>query len=107
MIESGFPIPTGCSVQVACRVLAVSESGFYVQRQRPPSARAIRHAALTDLIARVHADSRGTYGARRVHAELVQGHGLVVGHGTVALLHGEWNYSLLPRQRLLAEAVVS
>jgi len=76
----------GCSVQVACRVLAVSESGFYVQRQRPPSARAIRHAALTDLIARVHADSRGTYGARRVHAELVQGHGLVVGHGTVALL---------------------
>ncbi len=30
--------------------------------------------------------SRGTYGARRVHAELTLGHGLVVGHGTVALL---------------------
>jgi len=56
----------GCSVLLACRVLAVSESDFYAQRQRPPSARAIRHAALTDLIGRVHLDSRGTYGARRV-----------------------------------------
>ena len=73
----------GCSVQLACRVLAVSESGFYARRQRPPSARAIRHVALTDLIGRIHADSRGTYGARRVHAELTLGHGLVVGHGTV------------------------
>jgi len=76
----------GCSVQLACRVLAVSQSGFYARRTRPPSARTIRHAALTDLIVRVHFDSRGTYGARRVHAELVLGHGLVVGHGTVALL---------------------
>ena len=73
----------GCSVLLACRVLRVSESGFYVRRQRPPSARAIRHAALTDLIGRIHLDSRGTYGARRVHAELTLGHGLVVGHGTV------------------------
>ena len=76
----------GCSVQLACRVLRVSESGLYARRHRPPSARAIRHAALTDLIGRVHLDSRGTYGARRVHAELTLGHGLVVGHGTVALL---------------------
>lgn len=68
----------GCSVQLACRVLAVSESGFYARRQRPPSARAIRHAALTDLIGRIHLDSRGTYGARRVHAELTLGHGWVV-----------------------------
>ena len=76
----------GCSVQLACRVLAVSESGYYARRQRPPSARSIRHVALTDLIGRVHLDSRGTYGARRIHAELTLGHGLVVGHGTVALL---------------------
>ncbi len=76
----------GCSVQLACRVLAVSESGFYAQHDRPPSARAIRHAALTDLIGRIHLDSRGIYGARRVHAELTLGHGLVVAHGTVALL---------------------
>ena len=73
-------------MKLACRVLAVSESGFYAQRDRPPSVRAIRHAALTDLIGRVHLDSRGTYGARRVHAELTLGHGLVVGHNAIELL---------------------
>ena len=76
----------GRSVLLACRVLAVSESGYYAQHGRPPSARAIRHAVLTDLIGRVHLDSRGTYGARRVHAELTLGHGLAVGHCAVELL---------------------
>jgi len=74
------------SIMLACRVLAVSESGFYAQRHRPPSARAVRHATLADLIGRIHLDSRGTYGARRVHAELTLGHGLSLGHGTVELL---------------------
>ncbi len=73
-------------VEVACRVLAVSVSGFYAQRNRPPSERAVRHAWLTDLIREVHLDSRGTYGARRVHAELTLGHGLVVGHNAVEML---------------------
>jgi putative transposase len=50
----------GCSVLVACRVLAVSESGYYAQHDRPPSARAIRHVLLTELIRRVHLEGRGT-----------------------------------------------
>jgi putative transposase len=74
------------SVLLACRVLRVSESGYYAQHDRPPSARAIRHALLTDVIRAVHLDSRGTYGARRVHAELTLGHDLVVGRGAVELL---------------------
>jgi hypothetical protein len=35
-----------------------------------PSARAVRHALLTDLIRDVHVASRGSHGVRRVHAEL-------------------------------------
>ena len=56
-------------VEVACRVLDVSTSGSYAWRARPPSQRAIRHAWLTELIGKVHRDSRGTYGALGVHAE--------------------------------------
>jgi putative transposase len=73
-------------VEVACRVLDVSTSGYYAWRARPPSQRAIRHAWLTELIVKVHHDSRGTYGALRVHAELRLGHGIVVGHNAIALL---------------------
>ena len=72
----GVMATEGLSVQVACRVLGVSESGYYAWRKRPPSARAVRHAWLTDRIRAVHAASRGTYGARRVHAELVLGQGI-------------------------------
>jgi hypothetical protein len=46
----------------------------------------VRHALLTDLIREVHLASRGTYGYRRVHAELTLGRGLVIAHGTVELL---------------------
>lgn len=76
----------GHSVVVACRVLAVSESGFYAQRHRPPSARTVRHAYLTELIAGVHQWSRGAYGARRIHAELILGRGVLVGCCAVELL---------------------
>jgi transposase InsO family protein len=76
----------GIPVQVACRVLAVSVSGYYDRRSRSPSARAVRHAWLTDRILEVHQRARGTYGARRVHAELRLGQGVVVGHGAVAML---------------------
>jgi hypothetical protein len=76
----------GLPVQTACRVLGVSESGYYAWKGRPPSARAIRHAWLTDLIRQIHADSRGVYVALRVHAELTLGHGITVGHNAVAML---------------------
>ncbi len=76
----------GLSVQLATRVLDVTDSGYYAWRSRAPSARAIRHVWLTDQILAVHTASKGTYGARRVHAELTLGRGLVVGHGTVELL---------------------
>jgi len=73
-------------VKLACRVVEVSESGYYARRSRPPSVRSVRHAWLTDLIRRAHFDSRGTYGIRRVHAELTLGQGVAVGHQAVELL---------------------
>ena len=76
----------GIPVAVACRVLDVSTSGYYAWRVRPPSARAIRHAWLTDVIRQVHAASRQTYGSRRVHAELTLGRGITVGYHAVELL---------------------
>lgn len=53
-------------VQLATRVLAVSESGYYQWRNRPPSARANRHAWLTEQIRAVHEASRGIHGSRRI-----------------------------------------
>jgi putative transposase len=53
-----------------CRVLEVSRSGYYAWASRPPSERAVQNAGLVDQIRRVHAESDGTYGSRRVHAQL-------------------------------------
>jgi putative transposase len=76
----------GLPVQVACRMLAVSESGYYAALIAAPSEQSVRHVWLTDVIRQIHLDSRGTYGSRRVHAELTLGHGLVVGYEQVTLL---------------------
>jgi putative transposase len=46
----------------------------------------LRHVWLTDAIRAVHTDSFGTYGARRVHAELTMGRGIAVGHNAVEML---------------------
>lgn len=67
-------------------MLGVSVSGYYEWRSRPPSPRSLRHAWLTELIVRVHVDSRGIYGIRRVHAELTLGHGISVGREAVGRL---------------------
>ena len=68
-----------------CRVLGVSPSGYYAWRQRPPSARAQQDAELTMKIHTIHLESRGSYGAPRVHAELAA-QGVRVGRKRVARL---------------------
>jgi len=55
------------------RVLGVSEAGYYAWRQRPLSAHAVADAALLKRVRTIHASSRETYGAPRVHAELRAG----------------------------------
>ena len=76
----------GRPIQVTCRVLDVPESSHFDWGSRAPSARSIRHVWLTDVITQVHAASRGTYGHRRVHAELTMGQGISVGHSAVEML---------------------
>jgi len=73
-------------VQKACRLLGVSESGYYAWKTRAPSKREIRHAWLLDQIQAVHEATRGAYGARRVWAELTMGLGLQVGRSQVELV---------------------
>jgi putative transposase len=53
-----------------CRVLGVSPGGYRKWASRRPSARSVADAALLEAIRGIHAASRGTYGAPRIHAEL-------------------------------------
>src|SRR6185312_9300897 len=57
------------NVKRACDLLKVSRAAFYA-RLAGPSARARADADLTIQIRAVHKESRGRYGAPRVHAEL-------------------------------------
>lgn len=57
-------------VRLLCRTLKVSASGYYAARGRPLSAWALRQDDLTASIRTIHAASRHTYGAPRVHVEL-------------------------------------
>jgi putative transposase len=75
----------GHCVATMCRVLGVSPSGYYVWRKRPLSARARVDVELSAQIATIHRESRGTYGAPRVHAELAA-QGIRVGRKRVARL---------------------
>lgn len=77
--QAEFPL------RMMARILKVSVSGYYAWRSRPASPRATADADLTRRIRTVHAASRGTYGAPRVHAELKAG-GMAIGKKRVARL---------------------
>ncbi len=74
-----------------CRVLGVSTSGFYAWRKRKPSKRSLEDSRLKALIAKIHRDSRGTYGAPRILAELRMGYGIRCSKNRVARLMREAN----------------
>jgi transposase InsO family protein len=71
---------------VACRVLKVSRSGYYEWRERPLSTRDLADAYLANTVVDIHAMSRRSYGAPRVHAELRLGMGIRLGRKRVARL---------------------
>jgi putative transposase len=75
-------------VATQCRVLGVSPSGFYAWLDRGPSARRVTDEVLLKRIRTIHSASRGTYGAPRIHAELVD-EGRRIGRKRVARLMRE------------------
>lgn len=72
-------------VTTMCRVLGVSTSGYYAWQSRKPSHRHLADESLQRRIEQICQQSRGTYGAPRVHAEL-RAEGERVGRKRVARL---------------------
>jgi transposase InsO family protein len=72
--------------KVCCRVLGISSPGYYKYRRRPISPTRMRRQWLTGLIREVHVASRGTYGYRRIHAELTLGMEVKVSSRLVSVL---------------------
>ena len=85
-------------VATVCRVLGVSASGYYAWQVRPLSARAQADWTLSTQIRAIHARSRGTYGAPRVHAEL-RAQGVHVGRKRVARLMRQAQLAGVSRRR--------
>ena len=67
------------------RVLEVSRSGYYAWLKRLPSQRAQEDEQVTNRIRTIYTRSKGTYGAARIHAELISV-GVRVGQKRVARL---------------------
>ena len=79
-------VDAGVPADRCCRVLGVARQNYYKQKRIPTTPTQLRRQWLTGLIREVHVASRGTYGYRRVHAELTMGMGITVCERTVWLL---------------------
>ena len=80
-------------VEPICRVLTehgmrIAPSTYYAAKTRQPSARARRDEVLSALIARVHADNYGVYGAVKVWEHLNEVENIKVARCTVERLMG-------------------
>jgi transposase InsO family protein len=58
------------NVKRACELLKVSRAAYYAARRNGPSRRAREDAELAVQVKAVHEESKGRYGAPRVHAQL-------------------------------------
>jgi len=57
-------------VNLACKVLELSRSGYYAWLKRPVSSRKKENEELLEKIRKIHEESRGTYGSPRIQAKL-------------------------------------
>ena len=96
--QAEFPIAT------MCRVLGISASGYYAWRKRLASRRSQANAALTKTVRTIHAVSRGTYGAPRVHAELAA-EGIAASRNRVARLMRDARIAGVSRRKFVTTTV--
>jgi putative transposase len=73
------------SIPTMCRVLGVSASGYYAWQHRGGSLRTVTDQKLLEQVRAFHRQSRGTYGAPRIHRDL-RAAGVRVGRKRVARL---------------------
>ena len=85
-------------IRLLCRSLKVSPSGYYAWRGRPESQRARVDRQLTQVIRAAHAESDGTYGSPRIHAEL-SSEGIACGRARVARLMHKAGLKGCPKRR--------
>lgn len=58
------------NVARTCVLLEVSRSAYYEWHRHVPSAREVSDAEIGDKLVAIHAESKGTYGAPRLHSQL-------------------------------------
>ena len=61
------------SIRMMCRVLNVSTGGYYAWKKREPSVQQQRREQFTDAVETSHEDSKGAYGYRKIHEDIVEG----------------------------------
>ena len=86
------------SIRMMCRVLGVSRSGYHDWCSRAESHRSRHNRELTLMIRRLHLESNGVYGARKIHRELLLA-GEDCGRHRVARLMREDRLKGCPKRR--------
>jgi HTH-like domain len=72
-IDAEYAAACAPTIERMCRWLQVSKSGYYEWLNRPPSATTQRRQLLKIKIQALFEACDGSYGYRRLHAELVRG----------------------------------
>jgi putative transposase len=93
------------SIAMMCRVLEVSRSGYHAWASRPPAARAVKDARLTERIRELHVLRRRVYGSPRIWADLVLGDGERIGRKRVERLMRQAGLSGLITKKYKATTV--
>jgi putative transposase len=94
-------------VEVQCRLLEVSRSGFYAWCKRPESGRQRFRRKLIESIRQVYQECRQVYGSPRITAELAGRDGIRACENTVAKVMAEAGIAARRRKRFVPQTTHS